>query len=194
MDAGQVIFVLLMAVSLSACAGIRAFIPPLAVSILAATGHITLAPQFGWMGRWEVVAIFGVATILELIADKYPGVDNALDAAGLLIKPAMGALLASSLITGMDPVLALCIGIIVGGGAAGLVHAGKAKVRLLSTGFTGGTANPVLSFLEDAVAVVGTTIGIWLPVLGGLLAIVLLVLLFRKLTHHMHQGKEEIAV
>jgi len=195
MDLGQFIFVLLMAFSLSACAGIRAFIPPLAISILAATGHLTLAPQFTWMGNWEVVAIFAVATVLELIADKYPGVDNVLDGAGLLIKPVMGALLASSIITGIDPVLALCIGIIVGGGSAGLVHAGKAKLRLLSTGFTGGAGNPILSFLEDVLAIVWTSVGIWLPVLAAILVAIGLALLIRKLSSHFKaKPEEEVAV
>jgi len=172
-----------MAVSLSACAGIRAFLPPLAVSLLALSGHVTLAPGFDWMGRWDVAAVFGLAAMLEIIADKYPGVDHALDAAGLVLKPAMGALLASSIITGMDPLTALCIGIIVGGGTAGIVHVGKAKVRLLSTGFTAGLANPLLSTLEDVGAAIWTVLAISLPYLTVLALIVGGVLIARLLSH-----------
>jgi uncharacterized membrane protein len=188
MDVAQLIFVILMAISLSACTGIRAFIPPFAISLFAMTGHITLAPQFSWMGRWEVAAIFGVAMVCELVADKYPGVDHALDTAGLFIKPALGALLASSVITGVDPVLGLCIGIILGGGVAGVVHAGRAKLRLLSTSFTGGMGNPVLSLVEDAVAVVWAAVMPWVAVVTGVLVIIGGVWLLRRWSH-MHQGK-----
>lgn len=181
MDVGQLIFVILMAVSLSACAGIRAFIPPLALSLFAMTGYITLNPQFAWLARWEVAAIFGLAVIIELVADKFPGVDHALDTAGLVIKPALGALLASSVITGVDPLLALIIGIIVGGGTAGIVHVGRAKLRLLSTAFTGGMGNPVLSYVEDGVAVVWAAAMPWVFVITGILAVLGIIWMVRKL-------------
>jgi len=188
MDAGQFIFVILMAVSLSACAGIRAFVAPLALSLFAMTGHITLSPQFSWLASWEAAAIFGLAVVIEIVADMYPGVDHALDAAALVIKPAMGALMASSVITGIDPLLALCIGIIVGGTTAGVVHVGHAKLRLLSTTFTGGLGNPILSFIEDGVAVVWAALMPWIYILTGILAILLIVWLVRKVLPHSRRA------
>lgn len=188
MDAGQFIFVILMAVSLSACAGIRAFVAPLALSLFAMTGHITLSPQFSWLASWEAAAIFGLAVVIEIVADKYPGVDHALDAAALVIKPAMGALMASSLITGIDPLLALCLGIIIGGTTAGVVHVGHAKLRLLSTAFTGGLGNPILSLIEDGVAVVWAALMPWIYILTGILAILLIVWLLRKVLPHSRRA------
>ena len=191
MDIGHVVFVILMAVSLSACAGLRAFLPPLAVPLLALSGYVTLAPQFAWMGRWEVALVFGLAVLIELAADKYPGVDNLLDAAGIVIKPLMGALLASSIITGLDPLLALAVGIILGGGLAGAVHLGKAKLRLLSTSFTGGLANPIISFIEDALAVVWTLIAAWLPVITGVAALLGVLWIARLLWRHARRHPAE---
>jgi uncharacterized membrane protein len=188
MDAGQFIFVILMAVSLSACAGIRAFIAPLALSLFAMTGHITLSPQFSWLASWEAAAIFGLAVVIEIVADKYPGVDHVLDAAAVVIKPAMGALMASSLLTGVDPLLALCIGIIVGGTTAGVVHVGHAKLRLLSTAFTGGLGNPILSFIEDGVAVVWAALMPWIYIVTGILAILLIVWLVRRVLPHSRRA------
>jgi len=184
MDVGQLIFVILMAVSLSACAGIRAFVPPLALSLFAMSGHITLSPQFQWLARWEVAAIFGIAVVLEILADKYPGIDHVLDSIGLVVKPAMGALLASSLITSIDPVLGLIIGIIVGGTTAGVVHAGRAKLRLVSTAFTGGLGNPVISFIEDALSITWAAVMPWVAVVTGILVIVLLWVLIAWLLKH----------
>lgn len=188
MDMGQLIFVILMAVSLSACAGLRAFIPPLALSLFAISGHITLSPQFAWLARWEVAAVFGLAVVIEIVADKYPGLDHALDAVALVIKPAMGALVASSVITGVDPLLALCLGIILGGTTAGVVHLGHAKLRLLSTAFTGGLGNPVLSLVEDAVAVVWAAVMPWVFVITGLLVILLIIWLVRKVLPHSRRA------
>jgi len=177
-----------MAVSLSACAGIRAFIAPLALSLFAMTGHITLSPQFSWLASWEAAVIFGLAVVIEIVADKYPGVDHALDAAALVIKPAMGALLASSVITGIDPLLALCLGIIVGGTTAGVVHVGRSKLRLLSTAFTGGMGNPVLSLVEDVVAVIWAALLPWLYILTGGLAIRLVVWRVRRVLPHSRRA------
>ena len=194
MDIVQIILVILMAVSLSAAAGLRAFIPPLAISLLAQAGYITLAPGFEWMGRWEVALIFGLAAVLEIAADKFPGLDNFLDAAGLIVKPAAGALLASSIITGMDPMVAMILGLIVGAGTAGTIHVAKAKLRLLSTGLTGGMGNSILSWLEDVFAVTGTVLGYLAAPLAAIFVIVLIVWLWRKLLHLRHRRAEETPI
>jgi uncharacterized membrane protein len=171
MHAGSITFAILMGLALAASAGLRAFLPPLTVSLLSWGGYITLAPGFEWLARPEVALVFGVAAVLEIIGDKYPGVDHFLDAAGLVVRPLAGALVASSLITGMDPVLSLCLGIVVGAGAAGTVSLAKAKLRLLSSGLTAGLGNPVLSLLEDGASLTGTFLGVVVPALSGLLVL-----------------------
>ena len=40
--------------------------------------------------------LFGLATLIEIVGDKIPAVDHALDALSTLLRPAAGALLASS--------------------------------------------------------------------------------------------------
>jgi hypothetical protein len=185
----EIISAVLMGVALAACAGLRAFLPPLALSLLALSGQITLAPGFAWLARPEVAAVFGVAAVLEILGDKYPGVDHFLDAAGLIVRPLAGALVASSLITGMDPLLGLCLGIILGAGAAGAVSLAKTKLRLLSSGVTAGLGNPVLSLLEDGASLTGTLVGVIAPLLAGLLAVAGLVGLTRLLLKHGRQGR-----
>jgi uncharacterized membrane protein len=183
-----------MAISLSAVAGLRAFIPPFAISLLAQAGYITLAPGFEWMGRWEAAAIFGLAEVLEIAADKIPGVDNFLDAAGIIVKPAAGALLASSIITGMDPMISMVLGLCAGAATAGTIHIAKAKLRLLSTGFTGGLGNSFLSWGEDILAVLGTTLGYFAAPLAAVLVVVLLALLWRSLLHLRPRRTDEHAI
>jgi len=163
--------------------------PVLALSILAATGHVTLAPSFAWLGRWDVAVVFGLATLIEIAADKYAGVDNILDSVGIVVRPLAGALLASSLLANMDPLLGLAAGIIVGGGLAGMVHLGKAKLRLASSAFTGGLANPVVSVLEDALAVIATILSIIVPALMALAVVLGVGFLIRFWTRARHPAK-----
>ena len=62
----------------------------------------------------------------------------------------------------------------VGGGAAGLVHLGKAHARLGSSLLSLGIANPLLSVGEDVVSFGLATLAVLVPVLA-LIVLVLLV-------------------
>jgi len=180
MDVWQVVMAVLMGFSLAATCGLRAFLPLLIIGIAAKAGLVDLAAGFDWMGSWTALACFGAATVIEILADKIPAVDHILDAAGVFIRPIAGAIAASSLISGMDPLMGLVVGIIVGGTIAGLVQMIKSAIRLLSTAATGGIANPVVSAIEDGAAVVTGIAGIFVPLLAGIIIIALLVYFSRK--------------
>lgn len=181
MEFADVLVMILMAVSLSAAAGLRAFLPLFAISLLSLTGHITLAQGFDWLSTSEAAIVFGVAVLLEILADKVPVLDNALDATGLVVKPLAAALLSTSLITGMDPLLAMVLGLVIGGTVAGTVHLGKAQLRAGSTIMTAGAGNPVLSVVEDFISVAGTGFAIIAPVVIGVLVLFLLFWLGRRI-------------
>ena len=124
----------MMGVSLAACAGLRAWLPLLVVGLLARTGQIDLGQSFSFLASNPALIIFGLATILELLADKIIALDNILDAIGTIMRPVAGALIATGLISfDMDPTLSTIIGIITGGGAALGLHTGKAAIRAKST-------------------------------------------------------------
>ena len=180
MDVWQVVMAVLMGFSLAATCGLRAFLPLLLIGIAAKAGLVDLASGFDWMGSWTALACFGAATVIEILADKIPAVDHVLDAAGVFVRPIAGAVAASSLINGMDPLMGLVVGIIVGGTIAGIVQMIKGSFRLLSTGATGGIANPVISAVEDVAAVVTGVAGILVPLLAGIVIIALLVYFLRK--------------
>jgi uncharacterized membrane protein len=192
MAGNDILFAALMGISLSACCGIRAFIPPLAMSLLALSGYIAPASGFEWMGSWEAALAFGIAAILELLADKYPGVDHVLDAVGLVLKPAAGALVAWASLSGSDPLLAACLGIILGGGLAEGFHLVRAKLRLLSTGLTAGIANPVISMAEDAAALFGTLLSVLAPLLGAALVVALICWLVPRIRRMRQQRRAAI--
>lgn len=173
---------LALGIGLAACAGIRAWLPLLLVGGLARWGVISLAPSFQFISSNRALVLFGVATLVEIAGDKIPAVDHALDALSTVLRPAAGALLASSVLWSIsDPLTALALGTAVGAPSALVPHAAKSTLRIASTAFTGGLANPVLSFLEDAAALVMFALTVLLPIVAATLVTVTGFLVLRKL-------------
>jgi hypothetical protein len=175
---------LALAIALAASAGLRAWLPLLLAGGLARAGVLDLGDSFSFLASNEALVLFGVATVIELVGDKVPAIDHALDAIGTPIRPAAGALLAASVLgTVSDPLTALVLGTAVGAPSALVPHAAKTALRTVSTTLTGGLANPVLSFLEDAISLITFTLAVLVPALVvALLGITLyfLVRLFRR--------------
>lgn len=137
---------------LAATAGLRAFLPLLIVSGLAFTGQLELSENLAWMGSPATLLALLVGVFGEVLADKIPAVDHLMDSVGTLARPAAGALAGASLMAGADPLLICVMGIAAGGAVAGATHVGKAGVRAGSSATTLGVANPVISVVEDVVA------------------------------------------
>ncbi len=157
---------LAMGLGLSAACGLRAFLPMFAMGIFERTGYLALGDHFTWMGSTPALVVFGSAVVIELLGDKFPGVDHVLDTAGIVVKPTAAAILASAAIVKMDPLLAAVLGLICGGAVAGGVHVAKSGTRLLSTTVTAGIANPFLSLAEDVAVVMLTLAAILAPVVA----------------------------
>ena len=162
---GPVAFQVAMGIGLAASAGLRAFLPLLVISIAGKVGWVPLADRFEWLATWPAVIVFGVAVVMELLADKIPLIDNLLDTLQVWIKPVVGALLAVAVLTELEPLPATVLGIMAGASSAGIVHIVKAKARLLSSALTAGIGNPILSLIEDAVALIGSILSVIVPFL-----------------------------
>ena len=157
---------LALAIALAASAGLRAWLPLLLAGGLARLGVLDLGPSFQFLGSTKALVLFGVATAIEIVGDKIPAVDHALDVVGTPLRPAAGALLAASVLgTVTDPLTSLVVGTAVGAPSALMPHAVKSAVRGASTTLTGGIANPVLSFVEDAISLVTFILAVLVPLL-----------------------------
>jgi hypothetical protein len=155
---------LALAIALAASAGLRAWLPLLLAGGLARLGVLDLGPSFQFLASNKALVLFGVATLVELVGDKIPAVDHALDVIGTPLRPAAGALLAASVLgTVSDPLTSIVLGTAVGAPTALVPHAAKAALRATSTATTGGLANPVLSFVEDAVALLTFVLAVLVP-------------------------------
>lgn len=143
-----------LGIALAACAGLRAWLPMLAVGLSVRFGVLPLGDSFRFLGSTTALTVFVAATVIELVADKIPVVDHALDALSTFLKPLAGIVLAASVLwTVDDPLVALALGVMVGAPASLLPHTAKASVRGVLSPITMGLAAPVLSVLEDIVAV-----------------------------------------
>ena len=165
-----------MGIGLAACAGLRAFLPLLVVGLAGRLELVPLSESFDWLAEWPALIVFSVAVVTELVGDKFPLVDHALDALQIVIKPTAGAFVMATVVSDWSPLYLTVVWVALGGGLAGLVHLGKAKLRLLSTGVTAGLGNPVLSLGEDAGALVGSVGAVTLPfIVAGMIVLVLVV-------------------
>ena len=173
---------LALAIALAASAGLRAWLPLLLAGGLARLGVLDLGDSFAFLGSNKALVLFGVATIVEIVGDKVPAVDHALDVIGTPLRPAAGALLAASVLgTVSDPLTALALGTAVGAPSALVPHAAKSALRTVSTTLTGGLANPLLSLLEDAIALLTFVLAVVVPVLVVILLAVTVFVALRLL-------------
>jgi len=66
---------------LAAACGFRVFVPLLALSFAARSGYVPLSSGFDWIASDAAIAVFGSATMLEVVAYYIPWLDHALDVA-----------------------------------------------------------------------------------------------------------------
>jgi len=189
---GPIVAQVAAGIGLAACAGLRAFLPLLVVGACGRAGWLGLSGPFEWLATWPALVIFGVAVVVEILADKIPVVDHLLDVVQGVVKPAAGAALVVAVVTDLTPLQATVLGILGGGGTAAVVHVAKAKVRLLSSALTSGLGNPILSLMEDVVTGLGSVVAIVAPllvILFFLSALFLLFLLLRRF--HLRSARFE---
>ncbi len=159
------IFNIFSAFGLSASAGLNAYIPLLVVALLARyTDLIKLQEPWSVMTSWWVIGVLILLTIVEILADAFPGVNHINDVIQSFIRPTAGAIVfaaTASQIGEVKPVFALIAGLLVSGG----VHAVKAlAVRPAVNAATGGLGNVPASMAEQATSTVVSVLSILIPV------------------------------
>ena len=171
---------LALGLGLSASSGFRVFVPLLVASIASKLGIIHLGESFQWMGSTTATVAFATATVLEIGGYYIPFVDNILDTITTPTSVIAGTLLTASVLTPeLDPMLKWGLGIIVGGGSAGIVQAGTALTRATSSVATAGVGNPVVATTEHGLSFAGSVLSIFMPfIIAAIICIVLFVFLF----------------
>lgn len=178
MDAG-VWLAPLAGIAVAAACGLRAFLPLLLLGLAARAGIVQIHEGAGWMSGDLALTALAVATVVEILGDKVPVVDHALDAIGTVLRPLAASLGAyAALVSWPTPwgqLAALALGALAVG-----VHLAKAKVRLGSSTLTLGSANPVISLLEDALSLALVAIAILAPLAIAILVLAMIVIARRS--------------
>lgn len=170
-----------LGLGLAACSGFRVFVPLLAASIAYHTGYLAPAAGFAWLGTWAALITLATATMAEIAGYYVPFFDHLLDTLTTPASFVAGTILMTSALPHLDPTLRWTLGILVGGGTAGLVQTGTALLRGASTATTGGLANPVLATVENTAAVGGVALTLLLPLVAAGLVVLLLVFILSRL-------------
>jgi hypothetical protein len=164
-----------LAITLAACAGLRAWLPLLCAGLMGRMGFAQLGGSFDWLQSNAAIGLFGLATVLEMIGDKIPVVDHLLDSVGLFVRPLSGALVAAAVVYDIDnPLWASVFGLAVGAPTAFAPHALKSSARVGSSVTTMGVANPFLSSAEDLMALGLAAAAFLVPIAGVVLFAVLI--------------------
>jgi len=151
MESLETLLSIALGLSLAATCGLRAFLPLGMISGLAAAGWMDLPAALEWMGSPVALLCFWTATVAEMVGDKVPLVDHAMDILGTAVRPAAGAIAGTALVAGADPLVTCVFGLAGGAAVAGTTHLGKAGLRAGSTGTTLGTGNTAISVVEDLI-------------------------------------------
>src|SRR4029434_933744 len=139
-----------LGLALSTAAGLRVFVPLLLTGLAARLGYLTLTPSMTWIGSDAALLAFATATVLEVGASYVPWVDNVLDAVGTPAAITAGVIATAAVTPELPSLRRWTLASVAGGGAAGVVHAGTALVRLKSSALTVGAGNPVVATGELA--------------------------------------------
>jgi hypothetical protein len=154
------------AFGLSASAGLNAYIPLLVVALLAKfTPLIHLGSPWDTLTSWWIIGLLLVLLLIEFFVDKIPVIHHVNDLIQTLIRPAAGAIVfaaSTNVIHGLDPILALALGLLV----AGSVHATKsAVVRPIVGVVTAGTGQIPVSIAEDVTATAVSLVAVVYPLI-----------------------------
>lgn len=169
--------------SLAAAAGLNAWIPLLAVGLLARfTDVITLPSAWAWLTSDLALWIIGGLLVVEIVVDKVPALDSVNDLIHTLVRPVAGGIAfgAGADATTVDVAGAAAAGVDWGPVIAGIVialvvHVLKATARPVANAATAGVAAPVVSTVEDVTSLTVTALAILMPVLAVIVVLVLLV-------------------
>ena len=151
--------------------GINLYATVAVLGLLQRFGATKLPGGLEVLDNWWIIGVAGFLYAVEFFADKISYVDTVWDAVHTFIRVPAGAIVAYAATNQMDASVATIAGLL-GGGLAFSSHGTKAAVRAGANLSPEPVSNWVLSIVEDVIALVGTILAVFAPVL---IAIVLFV-------------------
>lgn len=154
--------------------GINLYATVSVLGLLQRFGGVKLPGGLDVLDNWWIIGIAGGLYIVEFFADKIPYLDSLWDVVHTFIRVPAGAVVAYAAVSDMDPAIVIPA-TLIGGGFAFASHGTKAAARVGANLSPEPISNSVLSLVEDVIAIGGTLLAVFAPVV---IAIVLVIFTF----------------
>jgi len=158
---------------LALSSGVNTYLPLFLLALFCRFGKVIhLSPRFAWLASDQAIFILGALALGEILAQKFPVLDNIWDFLHTLLRPIAGAV-ATGATLNTNNALEIALAMVMGGTLAAAAHSTKSGLRLMSTSKSYGTANFAISLGEDAGVLTTTLLSVYAP--WVMLAIVIMV-------------------
>lgn len=157
--------------------GINLYATVTVLGLLQRFGGVKLPGGLEVLDNWWIIGIAGGLYIVEFVADKIPYVDSVWDVVHTFIRVPAGAVLAYAAVSNMSPAITIPAALL-GGGLAFSSHGTKATARIGANLSPEPVTNTILSVSEDAIAIVGTLLAVFAPVIITIVLIVFVIFFF----------------
>ncbi|MCP4902402.1 MAG: DUF4126 domain-containing protein [bacterium] len=177
---------ILTVLAIASAAGINAYATLLVLGLCVRFELVPLQSTTAefFTNPW-VLGLLTVLYLIEFVADKIPAVDHVWDVIHTFIRPLAGAVASIAVVGGSGEGWVI-LAAVVGGATSLLSHGVKATGRVATTTLTGGSANWMISLVEDVIAIVGSLLALLAPfvALTILLAALAWLISRRRNAHH----------
>ncbi|MFN0141149.1 MAG: DUF4126 domain-containing protein [Pyrinomonadaceae bacterium] len=143
--------------------GINLYATVTVLGLLQKFGATKLPGGLDVLDNWWIIGVAGGLYLVEFFADKIPYVDSVWDVVHTFIRVPAGAIVAYSATNQLDSSITIPAAL-VGGGLAFASHGTKAAARVGANFSPEPVSNWALSFIEDGIAMIGTVLAVFAPV------------------------------
>jgi hypothetical protein len=148
---------------LALSSGVNTYLPLFLLALFTRFGHVIhLSPRFAWLDSDQAIFILGALALCEILAQKFPLLDNVWDFLHTLLRPIAGAVATGATIN-TNNAAEIAVAMLMGGTLAAAAHSTKSSLRLMSTSKSYGTTNFAISIGEDAGVLITTLLSVYAP-------------------------------
>lgn len=185
----EVLLSICLGLGLAAACGFRVFVPFLIMSVAAKAGHMELSPSFEWISADASLAVFAIATGLEITAYFVPWLDNLLDSMAAPTAVVAGVLVTAASIQDTSPLVTWSLAVVGGGGLAAAVQGVTTVIRGASSLMTAGVGNPLIAAGEAGGALTLSGLAVLLPAVAFILVMTVAIFAIARLGRRLASEK-----
>src|SRR5215217_4304837 len=154
--------------------GINLYATVTVLGLLQKFGSTKLPGGLDVLDNWWIIGVAGFLYLVEFFADKIPYVDSIWDVVHTFIRVPAGVIVAYAATSDRSPSIYIPA-TLIGGGLAFSSHGTKAALRAGANFSPEPVSNWVLSIVEDIIALIGTLLSVFAPVIIAIVLVVFVI-------------------